>query len=53
MKTNKLTVTLHIGDKQVETLTEAQRDKISEKLSDAMSVYYTAHPGEYLKIKEE
>lgn len=47
-----LTVTLHIGGKQVETLTEEQRDRIAQRLSEAMSIYYTAHPEEYKKIKK-
>ena len=48
----KLTVTLHIGGKQVEKLTEEQCDRMAKKLSEAMSIYYTAHPEEYTKIKK-
>ena len=48
-----LTVTLHIGGKQVDTLTYEQRERIAQRLSDAMSLYYTAHPEEFLKIKEQ
>lgn len=47
-----LTVTLHIGGHQVDTLTEEQRERMAQRLSKAMSVYYTAHPEESLKIKE-
>ena len=52
MKNKPLTVTLHIGGKQVDTLTEEQRQRLSDRLSEAMSLYYTAHPEEYRKIKE-
>jgi hypothetical protein len=51
MKNKPLTFTLHIGGKQVETLTEEQRQKMADRLSEAMSLYYTAHPDEYRKIK--
>lgn len=52
MKNKPLTVTLHIGGKQVDTLTEEQRQRLADRLSEAMSLYYTAHPDEYRKIKE-
>lgn len=47
-----LTVTLHIGGKQVDTLTPEQRKRMAQKLSEAMSIYYTAHPEEYQKIQK-
>lgn len=47
-----LSVTLHIGGKQVDTLTEEQRERMARRLSEAMSLYYTSHPEEFLKIKE-
>lgn len=47
-----LTVTLHIGGKQVETLTEEQRERIAQRLSEVVSRYYSAHPDEYQKIKK-
>ena len=53
MKTKELTVTLHIGGEQVDTLTPEQRERIAQKLSEAMSAYYTAHPEEYLKLRQE
>lgn len=52
MKENKLTVTLHIGGQQVESLTSEQRERMAERLSDVMSIYYTAHPEEYSRLKE-
>jgi hypothetical protein len=52
MKNKPLTFTLHIGGKQVETLTEEQRQKLADRLSETMSIYYTAHPEEYRNLKE-
>lgn len=51
MKQKPLTVTLHIGGKQVDTLTPEQRERMAQKVSEVMSLYYTAHPEEYQKIK--
>lgn len=53
MRNKELTFTLHIGGKQVETLTEEQRQRMADRLSEAMSLYYTAHPDEFKKIKDE
>lgn len=47
-----LTVTLHIGGKQVETLTEEQCERMAQRLTDTMSLYYAQHSDEYQKIKE-
>lgn len=44
---NQLTVSLHIGGKQVDTLTIEQRERMSERLSKAMGAYYSSHPAEY------
>ena len=49
---NKLTVTLYVGGKQVESLTAEQSERIAERLSKSMSLYYTSHADEYQKIKE-
>lgn len=49
-KGKDLTVTLHIGGQQVETLTAEQRACMCERLSKIMSRYYAAHPEEYQKI---
>ena len=51
MKDTKLTVTLHIGGKQIEKLSDEQCERIAERLSETMSLYYTAKPKEYLKLK--
>lgn len=45
-----ITVTLYVGAKQVDTLTEAERERLSKKMSEAMSLYYTAHPEEYKAV---
>ena len=50
-KQKPLTVTLHIGGKQVERLTDEQAEKMAQKLSDTMSIYYTANPSEFKDIK--
>lgn len=52
MRNKPLTVTLHIGGKQVDTLTEEQREKMAQKLSEVMSRYFSLHPEEYQKIKK-
>ena len=46
-----LTVTLHIGGKQVDTLTAEQREKMAQRLSETMSLYYAHHADEFRKIK--
>lgn len=52
MKNTKLTVTLHIGDQQFDTLPDDYLQRMSERLSERMSLYYTAKPDEYSKIKD-
>jgi hypothetical protein len=52
MKNTKLTFTLHVGGKQVDQLTEEQLEKMDQRLSDAMSLYYTANPTEYANLKK-
>ena len=52
MRETKLTVTIHIGGKQVDKLTEEQKERMAQRLSEAMSLYYTAHPEEYAKLKK-
>ena len=50
-KGKPLTVTIFVGGKQVDTLTAEQRKRIADKLSETMSIYYTAHSAEYRKIQ--
>ncbi len=52
-KNRPLTVTLHIGGEQVDKLSDKQLERMSERLYEAMSLYYAAHTEEYLKIKED
>ena len=51
MKSTKLTITFHIGDKQIDKLTEEQKERMAQRLSEAMNIYYTAHLDEFVKIK--
>lgn len=50
-KRKKLTCTFYIGNVQVDGLPPEYLDKMAKRIGDAMSVYYTAHPEEYKKIK--
>lgn len=45
-----LTYTIYVGGKQVDQLTPDQMDRMAERIGEAMSVYYTAHPQEYRQI---
>jgi hypothetical protein len=47
----QLTVTLYIGDKQIDTLTAEQRERMANRLSKAMNLYYSSHPVEYEQMK--
>ena len=51
MKNTPLTVTFHIGGKQVDKLSAEQSERMAERLTEVMSVYYTTHPEEYKRIK--
>lgn len=51
MANKPLTVTFHIGDKQIEELTPEQKERMAQKLTETMSRYYAAHPEEFKKIK--
>jgi hypothetical protein len=52
MKQKKLTVTFYIGGKQVDKLTSEQCERMAQKLSETLSVYYTAHPDEFKALKQ-
>ena len=52
MKKAQLTVTFHIGNTQVEQLSEEQLEVMAKRISEAMSVYYTARPEEYQNIQK-
>ena len=49
-KSKGLTVTLFIGNKQVDKLTAEQQERMAERLSKTMSRYYSSHPSEYQQI---
>lgn len=51
-KYKPLTGTLYINGKQVDSLTEEQLEKMAQRLSEAMSRYYSNHLDEFLKIKD-
>lgn len=53
MKEKKLTCTFHIGDKQIDKLTPEQTECLAERLSEVMSIYYTAHHDEYKQIQDK
>lgn len=50
-KEKKLTCTFFVGGKQVDKLTPEQTERIAQRLSETMSLYYTANPEEYREIK--
>lgn len=47
-----LTTTIYIGGKQVDKLTDEQIERMAQRLSETMSLYYTSHKDEYQKIKK-
>ena len=47
-----LTVTLHIGDKQIDKLTDEQCEKMAQRLSETMSRFYSQHITEFTKLKD-
>lgn len=50
-KEKTLTCTFFVGGKQVDKLTPEQIDRMANKIGEALSIYYTAHPQEYANIK--
>ena len=50
-KEKKHTCTFFVGGKQVDKLTPEQTERIAQRLSETMSLYYTANPEEYREIK--
>ena len=53
MAKKKMTVTLHIGREQIDTLTDEQRSVAAKRVSESMSRYYSANPEEYSELKEQ
>lgn len=52
MNNKPLTVTLHIGGKQIDKLTAEQSEQMAQRLSERMSLYYTSHADEFKKLKK-
>ena len=48
----QLTVTLFIGDKQIEELTPEQCERMAQKLSKTMNLYYSSHSTEFKGVKK-
>lgn len=51
MRNKPITVTLFVGERQVQTLSTEQREALSRRLSRNMSTYYTAHPEQYERLQ--
>ncbi len=49
----KLTCTFYMGGEPIERVTDEWREVMMKRVSEAMSLYYTAHPDEYAKIKDK
>lgn len=49
-KNKGLTVTLFIGDKQIDKLTPEQSERMAERLSKTMSRYYSTNTEEFEQI---
>lgn len=43
----EITYSFYVGDKKVDTLTQEQCDRMCQKLSEVMSLYYSQHPEEF------
>jgi hypothetical protein len=52
MRDTKLTVTLHIGGKQIDKLTPDQSERMAQRLSESMSLYYSAKTAEFTRLKK-
>ena len=48
-----LTVTFHIGGKQVDKLTAEQLERMAQNLSETMSIYFSSHLDEFKKLKKK
>ena len=50
-KEQKLTCTFFVGGVKVDKLSPEYLEKMSQRLGEVMSIYYTAHPEEYKRLK--
>jgi hypothetical protein len=48
----ELTCTFYINGEKVDSLSEEQLERMSERLSKAMSRYYSDRPEEYIKLQK-
>lgn len=48
--TKRIKVFICLNDEVVDTLPTEDREKLAERLSEAMSAYFTKHPEEYKEI---
>lgn len=49
-KPKPLIVELYVGDQKIEALTEEQKQRMADRLSERMSDYYTQHILEFQKL---
>lgn len=49
-KQQKLTYSFYVGGVKVDKLTPEHQQRIGERLSEAMSLYYSNHIDEYRKL---
>ena len=50
-KSKPITIEIFVGDQKIEKLTEEQKERMAQRLSEHMSLFYTQHPEEYAKLK--
>ena len=53
MNNKPLTVTLHMGGKQIDKLTPEQCEQMAQRLSETMSRYYSRNISELQKMKNK
>ncbi len=51
-KRKEITASFYIGDKKVDKLPEDYKEKMSQRLSETMSIYYAAHPDQFRRLCE-
>lgn len=52
-KSKPLKVILYMGDKRIEELTPEQKERLAQRLTERMSLYYAAHPEEFAALKNK
>lgn len=52
-KKKEITFSFYIGDEKVDKIPPEFSDKMAEAVGKALSRYYSAHPEEYVLIKED